>query len=123
VEDGTSPQSRGEWQDLHLSQRRVLLIEIVLDPIEEQLDSLLLITALCNTIGESRAARNATWWLLARDLCTLAYVPSPSWPTTPVLPPEAVKEKQHESRADKVAAEAPRAKPNVVYTFFILIVD
>jgi hypothetical protein len=37
-------------------------------------------TALCNTIGESRASRNTIWWFLARGICTLAYVPPPSPP-------------------------------------------
>jgi hypothetical protein len=42
--------------------------EIVLEPMEEQLISPSLITALCDAIGESRASRNAIWWFLARGL-------------------------------------------------------
>jgi hypothetical protein len=53
AEDGTPPHNHSERPKIHLSQSRVLLIKIVLDSLEEQLDSLLLITALCNTLGEN----------------------------------------------------------------------
>jgi hypothetical protein len=43
------------------------------------LDSLLLVITLCSATGKvglGSRGRNTIWWVLARGICTLAYVPS-----------------------------------------------
>lgn len=50
----------------------------------------------------------------------MRFCPSPSWPSVPDAPPEAVSWKQHWSARGSRAAEAPKAIPAAVANVFII---